>query len=244
MLQEVCVPVLCAVWPDAMESGAGLCEASCGAVSAGVGVVSTCDVLEVQRVDPWRESGCRAGGREEDVEAVHLVELVCGEGIDRALEEERVLRGSLRDPESAAGFAGSGSHAPEGASWSGSDDFGAGTVAVRVASEEDCVGSTICGEDVLPEAGADEVGSDAASAFEILPDFGAWIGAACGLLGSDASEDADCVREAASCGVEGEVDGAAAFTPRASASAPVSSTSDNEPGIHEAGKSGSALNVV
>ena len=163
-------------------SGAGLGEASCGAVCVGVGVVSACDVPEVGRVDPWRESGCQAGDGEEDVEAVHLVELVCGEGIDRALEEERVLRGSSRDPEAAAGPSGSGSHALEGVSGSGSDDFGAGMVAARVASEEDCVGSAISGEDVLPEAGADEFGSDAAPAFKILPDFGAWIGAACGLM--------------------------------------------------------------
>ncbi len=86
----------------------------------------------------------------------------CGEGIDCALDDQGGSGLLLsRDPESAAGFSGSGRHAMEGWSGAGAAKFGADGLVAGISGEEDGIGAEVGAEDALLEASVEDCGIEA-----------------------------------------------------------------------------------
>ncbi len=153
------------------DVGVGLDETAGGLIAGVICVVSTCDFLQVECVDPWWQGGGEAGGGEDDVDRGG--DLECGEGIDCALDDQGGSGLLLsRDPESAAGFSGSGRHAMEGWSGAGAAKFGADGLVAGISGEEDGIGAEVGAEDVLLEASVEDCGIEVALPCEVLPHVG------------------------------------------------------------------------
>ena len=163
------VPVLFFAGSDAVDSRV-LSEHAFGGLFAGwICVVSTCDVLELECVDPWRHCVCESGRGEEEVGFLHAGELIGGDGIDGAFDDQAGSgRHSARDPESAAGLSGPGSHAAEGSLEVCAEEFGAGGGVVGISSDEDGVVASVGPEDVLLEALVEDCGIEAPVSGEVL----------------------------------------------------------------------------
>ena len=84
---QTVVPVLLPFGTDAGDVRVGLDETPGGVIAGGICVVSTCDSLQVQCLDPCWRRGSEAGGGEEEVDLAHGGHLGCGEGTDRVLDD-------------------------------------------------------------------------------------------------------------------------------------------------------------
>ena len=92
------VPVLCVLRRDALDARVASGEAFGGFVPRGVVVVSACEGLQVEGLDPERQARGDAGGGEEQVEAVDFGEFESGESVDGAFDDEGGLRRAIQNP--------------------------------------------------------------------------------------------------------------------------------------------------
>ena len=174
---QAVIPVAVSLGPDASDVGVGLDEPPGGVIAGVICVVSACDVVQVEGVDPCWQRGGEACGGEEEVDPEHGGHLDCGEGVDGALDEQGGSGlGVSCDPEAATGFPGSWGHAAEGWSGAGAAEFGADGCVAGISGEEDGIDAVVGAEDVLLEASVEDCGIEAALAGEVLPDGGPGAG--------------------------------------------------------------------
>ncbi len=150
----------------AAEGGGGL-------VAGRVGIVGADGAGSVEGLQPAGESGDKAGGGGDERVGRQggSQQADRREGVEGTLDEqERVELGSGRgQPEAAAGLAGAGSHALEGAavgSGAGADDLGTGRLAPGVMAEEDGVAAVIGVEQAILTAEVEQAGIEAAGGDE------------------------------------------------------------------------------
>ena len=161
--------------PWRRQAGGG-CSWGCGGgglVAGRVGVVGAEGAGCGEGLQPAGESGGDSGGggdegvgrqggsqQQESREGVHGT-------FD---EQDRVqVGGAGRQPEAAAGLAGAGGHALEGAavgSGAGADELGTDGVLVAVAAEEDGIAAGVAVEDGVVTAAVEQAGIEAASGDE------------------------------------------------------------------------------